>query len=140
MIDNKYFQFGKSLASVQLMMALEDAPSGTRKKIITHIQTFCLGLNGIDHIPGVCGQRTMARLWMENCINHQLKFDNFPDFNFDSTMKNVIKYRYRLWLEGNDGCMNKRELLDRKRKNINQLAKAEAWIKLCKNIISDDQN
>ena len=127
MTDNKYFTFGKSVASVQLAMALMSAPRGTSRKISTHINTFCQGLGSINHIPDVTHRRSMAHLWMMNSVNHLLEIDNAPDFNYDTTMKNVIKYRYRLWLEQN-GCLNKRELADRKAKNAKESSKAEKWI------------
>ena len=127
MIDNKYFIFGKSLASVQLAEALMTAPKNTSRKISTHIAEFCNGLNKLATLPDHASKRTMARLWMLDHVNHDLTIHNAPDFNYDTTMKNIIKYRYRLWLEQN-GCLNKRELADRKIKNARESAKAEAWI------------
>jgi len=123
-----HFTFGKSLASVQLAAALSTCSSKTRRKVSSHISEFCYGLNSLALLPDTIHKCIFAKLWMEEYINHDLIISE-PNisFDFDTTMKNVIKYRYRLWLESHNGY-NKKELANRRIKNAVSEQKALDWI------------
>lgn len=128
MMENKYFRFGKSLASVQLASELEKSYPKTNRKISRHIHQFCEGLNALAAILDISQRRAFADLWFERHINHELLInDQNTTFNFDGTMKNVINYRYRLWLEINGG-MNKKELNNRQSKTAEREQQAIDWI------------
>lgn len=123
------FTFGTSVASVQLAIALPRADKNTRRKVATHIQSFCRGLHSLEAIETSNSKIAFANIWLEKFINHNLKIVNLPDFNFDSTMKNVIKYRFRWWLETNEVLVDKRLIAERKAKNAKESANAKEWIK-----------
>lgn len=122
------YRFGNSIASVQLAQRLENADRRTAKRIACHIQEFNEGLHALSSLPFPKHRTRMAKLWLTNFINHELKIVNFSDFNLDDTMKNVIHYRYRLWLE-HENILNKQQQADRIAKNAREAAKAEEWVK-----------
>jgi len=125
-MDNKYFRFGKSLACVQLVIELEKLPRKDSRKISTHIEEFCRGLNQLSSVDKFCRHR-MGTMWLDQFTNHDLTIPKRLDFNYDTTLKNILKYRYRLWLEENN-LLNKYELADRQEKNIRESLNAERWI------------
>lgn len=123
------FIFGNSIASILLAKALLRADKNTRRKVATHIQSFCRGLRSLEAIETPNSKMAFANMWLEKFINHNLKIVNLPDFNFDTTMKNVLKYRFRLWLETEEVLVDKRLILERKVKNAKEVARAKEWIK-----------
>ncbi len=126
-MTGNYFTFGKSLASVQLAIALETADPKTFKKISTHLAEFSEGLNFLSSVKNDSMRCRMATMWMLNFFNHELTIHNAPDFSYDDSMKNIIKYRYRKWLE-TYGHYNKYELSRRQIINARCEAKAKEWI------------
>lgn len=126
-MTGKYFRFGKSLAAVQLVIALESAHPKTAKKISTHLSEFSEGLNFLSSIKNDSMRCRMAKMWMMNFFNHELIIHDAPDFSYDDSMKNIIKYRYRIWLE-TYGQYNKYEFSRRQIINARCEAKAKAWI------------
>ena len=123
------YTFGKSLASIQLALELQKADSKTRCKVSTHIQSFCAGLNSLEEIKSAHIRRSFANMWLENFINHNLEIKSPKHFNFDTTMKNVIHYRFRRWLEEHGEIVDKKQLVNLKDKNLKQNAKTEEWVK-----------
>ena len=126
-MSGKYFIFGKSLASVQLVVALETADKKTVRKISTHLCEFSEGLNYLATIKNDSIRCRMATMWMLNFFNHELIIHDAPKFSYDDSMKNIIKYRYRKWLEVY-GHYNKYEFSRRQIINARCEAKAQAWI------------
>lgn len=123
------FLFGNSIASILLARALPRADKNTRRKVATHIQSFCRGLHSLEAIENSNGKMGFANMWLEKFINHNLKITNLPDFNIDTTMKNVLKYRFRVWVETAEAVTDKKALAERKKKNAKERAKAKEWIK-----------
>jgi len=123
------FTFGNSIASILLARKLSRADKNTRRKVATHIQSFCRGLHSLKSIESPSIKMAFANMWLEKFINHNLKIVNLPDFNFDTTMKNVIKYRFRLWLETEEIILDKRLIIERKIKNAKESARAKEWVK-----------
>jgi len=92
--------FGTSEAAKTLARELnKHGVHNTRKKVVRTIDNFCRGLNALDEIPDFHIRMAMANMWMENHFANAKVGKHTSKYNLETTLKNVIKYRYRLWYE-----------------------------------------
>ena len=122
------FTFGNSIASVQLAQRLDTVDSYVSRRVSKHIHLFCAGLNALSDIKNRQHKISFAQMWVEKYRNHDLNLPNLPDFSFDTTILNVIHYRFGLWLEKEEifeGIQRDRLVA----KHARQAAISAEWVK-----------
>ena len=122
------YTFGNSVASVMLAHDIDGIPSNIRRKVLTHVSEFNQGLNELSKIQDKTTKARLANLWVQDFLNHGLTTIVEYNDSLNDIMKNVISYRYRLWLE-DAGFLNKQQLSDRKAKDFREMTKAKEWVK-----------
>lgn len=92
--------FGTSEAARTLAQELnKHGVERTRQKVVTTMDTFCRGLNALDKIPDFHIRMALANVWMKQYFDNAKVGKHTSKYNLETTLKNVIKYRFRLWYE-----------------------------------------
>ena len=120
------FMFGNSVACVKLAAALQDESSHLKRRVSNHIHEFNEGLNELSLVEPDRLKSRLGNLWIEDFITHDLNSIR-KNVYIDELMQNVLRYRYRLWLEKHR-LINKQQLHDRSIKNERGRINAEKWV------------
>lgn len=92
--------FGTSEAARFLARELNNHAVGrTRQKVVTTMDTFCRGLNALNEIPDFHIRMALANVWMKQYFDNATVGKHTSKYNLETTLKNVIKFRFRLWYE-----------------------------------------
>lgn len=91
--------FGNSPAAKTLARELntQTAHTSTRKKVVRYVSSFCRGLNALNDIQDFHTRMALANVWLVHHFANAKVGKHTSKYNLESTLKNVIKYRYRMW-------------------------------------------